>query len=350
MTEPHEAAALVPRPSSELSTDRHDPRDDWHPEAKKLRARLEELYGDQDPLPTAGGAWCTRQKSAHTRRAYARNFLRWEAYARGAGIHPLEAKLPLADAYANHLAQQPGRGGGFLSPSAQAQALAAAGSFYGYAIEVGVTEIDPFSKVQRPNIDPDYSPTQGMTPDEVERLITAARDWAPRSYALVALLYLLGTRIDETLALDVTDLGYDRGHRTLPLLRKGGKRQFVPVPPLALDALEQYLDGRTDGPLFMTESGRRWSQPEVWKHLRVLARAADLPVAASIKPHTLRHQFITDNLAENVPLERVQDAVGHSDPRTTQRYNRRRRALDDHPAYGLAARLAARLQPEGGHE
>jgi site-specific recombinase XerD len=346
MTEPDEAAALVPRPSSELSTDRHDPRDDWKPEAKKLRARLEDLYGDRDPLPTTAGAWCTRQKSAHTRRAYARNLLRWEAYARGAGIHPLQVKLPLADAYANHLAQQPGRGGGTLSPAAQAQALAAAGSFYDYAARLEAVATNPFTHVQRPFVDPDHSPTQGMTPEEVERLITTARDWAPRSYALVTLLYLLGTRIDETLALDVTDLGYDRGHRTLPLRRKGGKRQLVPVPPLALDALERYLDGRIEGPLFVTDSGRRWSQSEVWKHLRVLARAADIPVAASIKPHTLRHQFITDNLAENVPLERVQDAVGHSDPRTTQRYNRRRRALDDHPTYGLAARLAARLEKE----
>ncbi|MFI8962036.1 tyrosine-type recombinase/integrase [Streptomyces sp. NPDC053493] len=334
------------RQSSEISTDRHDPRDDWHPEAQKLRARLEELYGEQDPLPTAAGAWCTRQKSAHTRRAYARNFLRWEAYARGAGIHPLQAKLPLADAYANHLSQLPGRGGGFLSPSAQAQALAAAGSFYDYAIRLEAVALNPFSHVQRPLVDPDHSPTQGMTPEEVERLITIAREWAPRSYALVTVLYLLGTRIDETLTLNVTDLGYDRGHRTLPLRRKGGKRQLVPVPPLALDALERYLDGRAEGPLFVTETGERWTQTGVWKHLRVLARRAGIPAAANIKPHTLRHQFITDNLAESVPLERVQDAVGHTDPRTTQRYNRRRRALDDHPAYGLAARLAARLQSE----
>jgi site-specific recombinase XerD len=120
----------------------------------------------------------------------------------------------------------------------------------------------------------------------------------------------------------------------------------APVPPLALDALLAYLNGRAAGPLFTTDSGWRWTQPEVWKHLRVLARQAGLPQAASIKPHTLRHQFITDNLANGVALQEVQDAVSHSDPRTTQRYNRRRRQLDNHPAYALASRLAERLQPE----
>lgn len=339
---------LVPRPSAELSTDRHDPRDDWPGEARALHDHLLDIYGEHDPLPTIAGGWIARQKSRHTRRAYARAFRRWDDYARSTHIHPLQAKLPLADAYAKHLEKTPGRRGGTLSPSAQAQALAAAGSFYTYALRIQAVDTDPFAAVNRPYVDPDYSPTEGMTQDEVTRLIATARDWAPRSYALVTLLYLLGPRIDEVLSLNADQLGYDRGHRTLPLTLKGGKRKPVPVPPLALDALLAYLGDRRDGPLFTTETGRRWTQPEVWKHLRVLARRAGIPQAKSIKPHTLRHQFITDNLANKVPLQDVQDAVGHSNPRTTQRYNRRRRQLDDHPAYALAADLAARLQPEEG--
>ncbi|MFF8029680.1 tyrosine-type recombinase/integrase [Streptomyces sp. NPDC007896] len=134
-------------------------------------------------------------------------------------------------------------------------------------------------------------------------------------------------------------------HQTIPRRARPGARP-APVPPLALDALLAYLGDRADGPLFATESGRRWSQPEVWKHLRVLARRTGIPQAASIKPHTLRHQFITDNLANGVPLQDVQDAVSHSDPRTTQRYNRRRRQLDNHPAYALAAKLGERLQKD----
>jgi site-specific recombinase XerD len=340
---------LVPRPSAELSTDRRDPRDDWPDEARAIRDHLAAIYGEGDPLPTVAGAWIARGKSKHTRRAYARNFLRWEDYSRSSGIHPLQAKLPLADAYANHLATAQTKRGkaGPLSLSTQAQALAAAGSFYTYAVRVDACAADPFASVDRPYIDPDHSPTEGMLPDETMALIETARDWAPRSYALVTLLYLLGPRIDEILALNADQLGYDRGHTTLPLTLKGGKKKPVPVPPLALDALRAYLGDRAEGPLFVTDSGRRWTQPEVWKHLRVLARRAGIPQATSIKPHTLRHQFITDNLADNVPLERVQDAVGHTNPRTTQRYNRRRRMLDDHPAYGLASKLAARLQPEG---
>jgi site-specific recombinase XerD len=131
----------------------------------------------------------------------------------------------------------------------------------------------------------------------------------------------------------------------LPLRLKGGKKQRVPLPPLALDAVLGYLDGRTEGPLFTTATGRRWTEQEVWAHLRVLARHAGIPQASTLKPHMLRHGFITDSLDAGVPLHHVQDAVSHSSSRITQRYNRRRRQLDDHPAYILAPGLAARLNP-----
>lgn len=348
----------APRPAAgQLSTDRHDPREDWPAEARQLRDDLAELYGDGDPLPDVAGAWIARQRSANTRKAYARRFRAWESYARSTGIHPLQARLPLADAYARHLETAPtlarvrgGRRGEMaptgkpLSPSGRAQALSAAGSFYTYAARIGAVPADLFAAVARPEIDPDHSSTEGLTQDETARLLATARDHAPRSYALVALLYLLGPRVDEILALDVDQLGYNRGHRTLPLRRKGGRVQAVPVPPLALDALLTYLNGRTAGPLFTTTSGRRWSEPEVWKHLRVLARRAGLPQADSIKPHALRHGFITDALDQGVPLHQVQDAAGHRDPRTTQRYNRRRGRLDGHPAYTVAAAMAERLE------
>jgi integrase len=37
-----------------------------------------------------------------------------------------------------------------------------------------------------------------------------------------------------------------------------------------------------------------------------------------------------------VPLEQVQDFLGHADPRTTRRYDRRRKNLDQSPSYKVA--------------
>jgi integrase len=53
--------------------------------------------------------------------------------------------------------------------------------------------------------------------------------------AVVAVLLYTGIRVGELLAADVADLGYDRGHRTLTVTRKGGKRAILalPAPPPA---------------------------------------------------------------------------------------------------------------------
>lgn len=168
--------ALAPRQSAELSTDRHDPRDDWPDEARALADHLAAIYGDRDALPAIAGGWIARQKSRHTRRAYVRTFKAWEEYARSTGIHPLQAKLPLADAYAKHLAKTPTRNGRPPAETTQAQALAAAGRFYTYAARLQAVDSDPFAAVNRPYVDPDYSPTEGMTEDETTARIKAADD------------------------------------------------------------------------------------------------------------------------------------------------------------------------------
>ncbi|MDH6129244.1 hypothetical protein [Kitasatospora sp. GP82] len=76
-------------------------------EARALRASLAAIYGPEDPLPDTAGGWVARQRSADTRKAYARCFRVWESYARSCGVHPLQAGLPVADAYARHIEVDP---------------------------------------------------------------------------------------------------------------------------------------------------------------------------------------------------------------------------------------------------
>ena len=44
-------------------------------------------------------------------------------------------------------------------------------------------------------------------------------------------------------------------------------------------------------------------------------------------PHSFRVAVVTDLLKQDVPLEDVQYLAGHSDPKTTQIYGRRRRCV-----------------------
>lgn len=331
---------LEVRGRGEIATDVRDPRDDWPEWAQWLRQHLGGIYGDDHPLTNLACSWVAAKKSVKTREARAKGFVRWEAYVRESGNDVIHARRPLAEAYARHLENTlvtRGKNKGKpLSPATREHLLGIGSSFYIYALENEAVERNPFAGVERPAVDHDDSPTEGLDPEHTEALLTAANKRTARAYAIVLFLYLLFPRISEMLGLDVEDIRYVRGHYTVPLTRKGGKKQRVPLPPPLLHAIHLMLGGRTTGPLFMTRTGRRMSESEVWKLLRSLARVAGIPQADSIKPHAVRHTGITDSLDNGAKLEDVQDAAGHKDPRTTQKYNRRRGRLDRHPAHILA--------------
>ena len=54
-------------------------------------------------------------------------------------------------------------------------------------------------------------------------------------------------------------------------------------------------------------------------------KAVGLP--SRLSPHSFRVATITDLLEQGVPLEDVQQLVGHADPRTTRLYDRRQRRI-----------------------
>jgi len=186
------------------------------------------------------------------------------------------------------------------------------------------------------------STTPGLNADGLRRLLTAATAHSPRTAALTHLLVLTGLRISEALNARVTDLGHDRGHRTLTITRKGGRPGRVPLPPPVTRTLDAYLAARTSGPLFLAANGvDPYPYRSAYDQLRRTAHTAGLPGADTLSPHSLRHSFATEALTLGAPLQDVQDALGHADPRTTRRYDRARHNLDRSPTYLLATALVS---------
>ena len=71
----------------------------------------------------------------------------------------------------------------------------------------------------------------------------------------------------------------------------------------------------------------------MWRIVRRLAARAGLPdeLARHLGPEAMRHSFATLYLDAGGSLDDLQQVMGHTDPRTTRRYDRTRQPAA-HPA------------------
>ena len=154
----------------------------------------------------------------------------------------------------------------------------------------------------------------------------------------MSLLALNGLRVSEAIGANIEALGQERGHRTLTVLRKGGKLVTLPLDPRVARAIDLAVGERLEGPIFIDNHGQRLDRHLAGRIVRRIARRAEIGKRGG--PHTLRHAFITAALDAGVPLRDVQEAASHADPRTTMRYDRGRQSLDRHATYIVATFVA----------
>jgi len=169
-----------------------------------------------------------------------------------------------------------------------------------------------------------------LNKDEMQALldhcITDDRKQGLRDAALIALLYGCGLRRSEVVKIDRGQLNYSE--QSIRIIGKGNKERKVYPPARAWDLCHEWIIEADiiEGPLFRriykggTVANEALTDQSVYfilKRLMVLTGIADF------SPHDLRGSFISCLLDTGNDIKTVADIVGHSDIRTTARYDRR---------------------------
>ncbi len=131
-----------------------------------------------------------------------------------------------------------------------------------------------------------------------------------RDYALILFLYASGCRISEALAAQRRDIA--EGWLKIRYA-KGEKERMVPLAPVALEALEEYLaesDLRSEA-LWLNYRGEPLSRISAYKIVKKYL---------GVSPHVLRHSFASALILGGADLRVVQELLGHSSLLTTQIY------------------------------
>jgi len=266
-----------------------------------------------------------------TREAYQLDLRQWVQWCAERQVALFGARRADIEGFGRHL-ETLGR-----ARATVARRLCTIACFYRYAEEEGLITISPAVHVRRPRLDYESHAT-GLDRNEVGAMLVAAGLGSPQERALLSLLALNGLRVSEAIGANIEQLGIERGHRTLTILRKGGKVVTIPLAPRTARAVDLAIGERSEGPIFRTVDGTRLDRHAAARMVRRVTRRAG--INKRVGPHTLRHAFITAALDAGVALRDVQEAASHADPRTTMRYDRARVSLDRHATYIVATFIA----------
>jgi site-specific recombinase XerD len=147
-----------------------------------------------------------------------------------------------------------------------------------------------------------------------------------RDAALIAILRGAGLRRAEVVDLDLKDFNNDGEVKIRA--GKGKVDRTVYLSPSAIPLVNDWIEirGAAAGPLLcqVNKSGRvvmhRLTPQAVLFILQKRAQEADV---SSFSPHDIRRTFASNLLDAGVDLPTVQALLGHSNPATTARYDRR---------------------------
>ena len=236
-----------------------------------------------------------------------------------------------------------------VAPRTQARIIAGIRSFFKFMRMEGYIDNDPSELIEMPKLGRDLPDV--LSVEEIDAMIAALppdKEESPRNHAIIETLYGSGLRVSELVDARLSRLDLDEG--LLIVEGKGSKQRIVPVSPVALRLIKEWLPIRAglkikpEGSdiLFLNRRGAPLTRVMVFYIIRDLASIAG--IAKKVSPHTLRHSFATHLLEGGANLRAIQEILGHESISTTELYlhldrsRLRKELIEHHPHFNRQGR------------
>ena len=140
-----------------------------------------------------------------------------------------------------------------------------------------------------------------------------------RDLAIIECLYSTAVRASELLQLNRSDISFSRDDITV--LGKGNKERITYLNARANIHLKNYLESRTDdNPALFVSSKSPYSRLTRCGLENILKRIGFSAQVEKVHPHRFRRTSATDLLNAGMPIEQVQELLGHKSIETTRIY------------------------------
>lgn len=223
--------------------------------------------------------------------------------------------------------------------------LVAVRAFLRWCCNEGIIDRNPFINVQLPRANQN-STTQDFTDAEVKKILSLPANWVPSGslhYLVLTLLFYLGLRKSEAVEIKLKDI-YEQGvHKVLRIHGKGSKIRLLPLPPVILSALENYI--KISGKVFTTEDyllqpirNNRTKTTSKSLHVSTIDWIVSYyknkaGIKKKVSPHSCRATVVGHLLEQKTPIRDVANMLGHASIQTTSLYDKRKDDLDRSAVY-----------------
>ena len=234
------------------------------------------------------------------------------------------------------------------APNSINRKISAISSFYQFLIQREVVDRNPAEYCIRPKRIV-IEETQAFTDREMKALFDLVIETAPALHkAVILFLFTTGIRQTELRNIKLEDIKIDEGIRYLFYIGKGQKKNQIPLHPTTVFYVDDYLrhmeknkrkvypENYLFQPTINTFNGdikKRLSHTAVAYIVKKYARVVNKN--KRITPHSARATFISSLIGNGEDIYFVSQLVNHSDVRTTQGYDKRKRSFRKNPIFNL---------------
>jgi site-specific recombinase XerD len=219
-------------------------------------------------------------------------------------------------------------------------------SFMKWAIAATIIDSNPLDIVKLPKVET-QSPTLAFDDDEVVDMINSANTSTKTGLThrmVMVLLFSLGLRRSELSHIQLKDFNQDRNHSVLSIKGKGGKIRELPLNEYVLKEIDFYLNGlivyipelEKEDYLIQSTGKKKNTKPINGSSIfRIIEKYKILlGIDKRLSPHSCRATAISHLLdTQKTPIRDVAIFAGHSKITTTERYDKKRKGLDQSAAY-----------------
>ena len=197
-------------------------------------------------------------------------------------------------------------------------------SYYKYLLKLGFTDKNPVRQLHAQRL-PERLPVY-LKESETQHLLEDVQ-FEPgfkgiTDRLICELLYATGMRRNELQQVKESDIEWSLNQ--IRILGKGNKERLVPVSPVLLDTIRDYMEEKRklekfdEKYLLNLENGNHVYAGYIYRIIKKYL--GETTTLQKKSPHVLRHTFATHLLNNGANIQAIKDLLGHSSLAATQVY------------------------------